>query len=355
MSDSVIADIDLSTEDESSDSSTDTDSTPDTPDTAAETNTDSTANGAAANTTAGSSAEAPNEPSTRADSEPEADSDSHADADPSTTDTADDDSTADAKSDAEGSDACDSNLSDFLLTADIGQLRHLFDSSGAVLREGYIEFTEDTITVFGVDRPNVGAAVVTLDSDAADDYNPPKQDRIGLKISQASEYLSAFPASTSIDVSITSSYNIKFEGDQLTIEQTLIQPEYLITADQVPDLDLNTFVVSGEYFETAITAADIVDDTAIFEVSEASTFTISADNGTDVVNKDTTDGDLVSVPGDHNHIRSLYDLNYLTDFLRELPATDTEVTLGSEMPITIVAETDDGVTCKYFLAPKEET
>jgi hypothetical protein len=77
MNDSVIADINLSTEDESSDSSTDTDTTPDTPDTAAETDTDSNANGAAANTITGSSAEAPIETSTRADSEPEADSNLH--------------------------------------------------------------------------------------------------------------------------------------------------------------------------------------------------------------------------------------------------------------------------------------
>lgn len=246
--------------------------------------------------------------------------------------------------------------SSFAMTVQAPVLQDVVDVIKTLVDECKIHLNTDGLSIKAVDPANVGMVSLSLDETACEQYTAPGDSVIGVNIQRLDDIISMATADDIISLRLSTDHKLTIEFNSLSYTVALIDPDSVRQEPDIPDLDLPaTVLVEGSHIDRGVNASDMVSNHIRFTVSAAEeTFQISATGDTDDVDLTVTDDELISLTAaDAN---SLFDLEYLTDINRALPA-DKEVTLrlGDDFPMMIQFSIANGEgTVEFMLAPRIE-
>lgn len=227
---------------------------------------------------------------------------------------------------------------------DAGTLSQLVETYTAFVHEGRLHFDEDGIHAKMVDPANVAMAFTDCSVDAFEAYSAGRV-TIGVDFNRFEEALSVADADDLVHLTVDMETR-KCHLEIGNVDQTLrlIDPDAIRKEPDLPDLDLpNSVTVDVAELDTARTVADMVSEhLAIDGDPEAEEVRFVAEG--DIEDSTVTLGrDEVIDAKVVEETRSLYSLDYVTDFCKPIP-TGAEVTIrfGDEFPMVWEWEASDG-------------
>lgn len=235
------------------------------------------------------------------------------------------------------------------------RLRTALDTADALVDECRLRFDESGIRIAAADPATVALIDLRIDASAFDTYRT-AEGRFGLNLERLLDVLGVGDPGTTVELTLEpETRRLAVELGELSYTLALLDPETVRAPPDRSEMEYElpgrAAVPSDTLSRGASASAMVGDHVGVGFDPDDGTLFLRADGDTDEASLTVPGADLDRF--DPADVRSLYSLDYLESMLRAIPSgTAVDLGVGSETPIQLSFDVDDGVAVDYLLAPR---
>ena len=233
-------------------------------------------------------------------------------------------------------------------------IENVVKAIGFLSDDAKVNINEDGIKVIVVDQANVCMVDILLNKLAFSWYDADEL-VLGIDIKNLSRLLKS-TNNEYIEIEyLEDKSRIKFIQDRLSFSLALINIDTIKKEPKMPQIELPVKVImNGKSFRDGINAAGKVGDYIAFDVNDEG-LKMSSEGNTSEMELEILKDEL-DVFERTEDVRSMFDLEYLTDISKALGKSDLiELGIGKDYPLKVVSRFKNGEgEIKFLLAPRIE-
>jgi len=243
----------------------------------------------------------------------------------------------------------------FKAAINAGSLKDAVSATTRLVDEGKFRIRDDGMRLRAVDPADAAMVTLTLEEAAFDSYESSEDEtEIGMDLDKLEDILGVLRSGDNVQVELDGS-RLSLASDGFDYEMTLPDPSSIRQEPKVPDLDLTAEIfMEGSDLRRAVKAAQKVSDHIELR-TEDDVFVLETSGDSDTMKFEMKGEDLIDVDTTEDS-RSLFSLDYLDDMSKAIgSAPEIRIRLGTDLPVMIDFELDEGVHVEYLLAPRIES
>jgi proliferating cell nuclear antigen len=233
-------------------------------------------------------------------------------------------------------------------------LSELLNRILAIREDTKVSITESGLSISAVCPANVSIFSTDLSSASFETYSC-EPIEIGLDVAKLKDFLAIAKKDDIISLELpknASKLTVEFAG--LSYDVALLAADTMRSL-KIPELTLDArALLPRAKLLKIIKAAEKIEDVITFSIDNTSqTVSTTSKKETDALEGTITKDDLTEdVEG---KATSIYSLDYLSGIIKATVATEVEIKLNTDMPMTITAPIDEYSVSTFMLAPRIES
>lgn len=234
------------------------------------------------------------------------------------------------------------------------------DPVAALVEECRVGFDEDGLRIAAADPATVALVDLRIDAAAFEAYRA-REGRVGLDLERLCSVLGVADRGDSVELALDpETRRLDVSIGELAYGLALLDPETVRAPPDRSEMEYELpggAAVSETILSRGIGAAEMVGDHVSIGVEadgdDGAALFLQADGDTDEASLRVPPADLDRF--DPADVRSLYSLDYLRSMSRAIPSeTLVDLGVGSDAPLSLSFDPDDGIGVDYLLAPRRQ-